>query len=289
MQKVAVLMTIHNRKKQTLACVEALYKSIAECHDTIKTSVFITDDGCTDGSAEALRKNFPDVRILKGNGELFWSEGMRVAWKEALKYDYDFYLLLNDDTILHPQALNTLIKAHHDCLSIRKKSGIYVGPTKSAVSNTVTYSGSKIKNRFLYTQKRLPPNGDYQDCELANANIMMVPHDITEKIGILRGGYSHGVSDYDYSLTAIKNNIPVLVMPQYCGFCEYDHVNKYKIFVTKNFTERKQFLLSPLGFDFESYLKFVKRFFPYRYPFVLIIGGIKLVFPQVYLKLFTRR
>ncbi|MBL7474045.1 glycosyltransferase family 2 protein [Robertkochia sediminum] len=289
MYKVAALLTIHNRKEKTLSCLEALYHSAATTDLPHELSVFVTDDGCTDGSVEAIRARFPDVKIIQGNGELFWAEGMRMAWKEAMKCKFDLYLLLNDDTLLDSQALNLLLQGHKDCLKIEKRPGIYVGATKSAIHNKLTYSGSKILNRFLYTQRRLAPNGSYQSCELANANIMMVPHDVTKTIGILRSGYAHGVADYDYSLTAIEHNVPVLVMPEYCGICENDHKDKYAIFVTKDLEGRKEYLYSPLGFDFRSRLKFVKRFFPYRYPFVLIIGKMKVLFPELYLKLFSGR
>ena len=36
---------------------------------------------------------------------------MRTAWEDALKKDADFYLWLNDDTMLHPFAVSHLLDA----------------------------------------------------------------------------------------------------------------------------------------------------------------------------------
>ena len=42
---------------------------------------------------------------------------------------------------------------------------------------------------------------------------MMVAREVVEKIGILSEGYVHGVADYDYTLKAVKKNIPVFDFP----------------------------------------------------------------------------
>ena len=65
----------------------------------------MTDDGCTDGTIEAVRDKFHDVRIVKGDGSLFWNRGMLKAWEAAsTEKSYDYYIWLNDDTIIKPQT-----------------------------------------------------------------------------------------------------------------------------------------------------------------------------------------
>jgi GT2 family glycosyltransferase len=67
------------------------------------------DDGSTDDTATAVSQRFPQVKILQGTGSLFWNGGMRIAFAQALQHDYDYYLWLNDDTVLYPNALETLL------------------------------------------------------------------------------------------------------------------------------------------------------------------------------------
>jgi len=109
--RIAVLITCHNRKPKTLACLTALFNQTPPSSAT--TDVYLVDDGSTDGTAEEVHQAYPQVKILQGDGSLFWNGGMRKAFSEALKYDYDYYLWLNDDTILYPEAIASLLTTSH--------------------------------------------------------------------------------------------------------------------------------------------------------------------------------
>src|SRR6476619_4525822 len=95
---IAVVMTCHNRRNTTLACLHTLYEQKHHC------DVYLTDDGSYDGTAQGIKAEYPDVHILQGNGNLFWVGGMHLAFNEAIKNQYDYYLWLNDDTFLEPNA-----------------------------------------------------------------------------------------------------------------------------------------------------------------------------------------
>ena len=99
MKYIAVLLTVHNRKEKTLKCLSELYSQ--QLSKEYKLIIYLTNDGCTDGTPEAVKANFPDVIIVNGDGSLFWNRGMYKAWTVASSdKDYDFYLWLNDDTLV---------------------------------------------------------------------------------------------------------------------------------------------------------------------------------------------
>ena len=86
MTRIAVLMTVHNRKAKTVRCLQSLQDTWLPCREQFGVEVFLTDDGCTDGTADAVSRltlDFP-VRILPGDGSLFWNGGMIQSWKAAL-------------------------------------------------------------------------------------------------------------------------------------------------------------------------------------------------------------
>ena len=104
---VAVLLTCHNRKFQTLQCLESLFLQ-QRLNVDFRIEVFLVDDASTDGTAYETRIQYPEVNIIQGNGNLYWNRGMRLAWETAAsKNKYDYYLWLNDDTFLKPNAINT--------------------------------------------------------------------------------------------------------------------------------------------------------------------------------------
>jgi len=286
MNNIGILYTCFNRKNKTIESLNSLYKSFNNLNKQVEFDIFLTDDGSTDGTSDAVKNNFPEVNILSGSGNLFWANGMINSWEEALLKKYDGYLLLNDDTLLYEHCISQLLLTHEYSIKKNKKEGIYIGATEDKNTNKLTYSGSILLNKFLYTQKRLIPNNNFQHCDLANANIMLVSHKVVEKIGILSSGYEHGIADYDYTLTASKKNIPVIIAPRYCGHCENDHVDLYDGFLDKTIEERKNILHSPTKMAFKSNIKYMRKFFPLRLPLYVFFGYFKIYFPKIYLKYF---
>ena len=63
MINIAVLLTCHNRKDKTLSCLSSLfaaterYNLSKEEGKNVGLDIFITDDGCTDGTADAIRQH----------------------------------------------------------------------------------------------------------------------------------------------------------------------------------------------------------------------------------------
>lgn len=290
MNKIAVLLTCFNRKEKTLNALEHLQKAKINCAEDIVLDVILTDDGSTDGTAEAVKESFKDTIVLQGSGNLFWAKGMNHSWTHALKLDaYDAFLLLNDDTNVFENLFDQLLKTHRHSLETYGKGGVYIGSTKDPRTDKISYGGSNITNRFLYKFRKVIPNGDVQTCELGNANIMMVHQSVTQKVGILSKGYAHGIADYDYTLKCLKKNIPVLIAGDYCGTCEYDHKSMYHNFLEKSFKERMDYLYHPLGIDFRSRLRYMRKFFPYRYPIFFAVGYLKILFPKFYVNKMTNR
>ena len=285
MEDIAILLTCHNRKDKTLKALAALQKAKESYSNPIRLSIYLTDDGSTDGTAKAIQQYFPNVIILHGDGNLFWAGGMINSWKEAHKNNHDGYLLLNDDTDLLDNVFNELYEAHQHSIEKFKMGGVYIGSTKDPNTHELSYGGAVLTNKFLYEFTILEPNGSFQECDLGNANIMYVDSTVVDQVGILSEGYVHGVADYDYTLKCKKNKIPVLVTKNYCGICERDNKGLYHNFHLKSFKERLNHLYSPTGIAFSSRLLFMKRFFPVRYPIFYVVGWFKVFFPKAYLKL----
>ena len=295
MRNIAVLVTCHNRKEKTLSCFRTLFAALDKyngCRDEstkISLVTYLTDDGCTDGTAEAVRQlvGNQEFNVIKGDGNLFWNGGMRAAWNEALKRheEWDFYLLLNDDTDIMENVFEELLKTHDYCIAKYARDGMYSGITCSkSDENEMTYGGNVFTNRFLAKTVRLEPTGEPQMCDLTNANILMVSKDVVDKIGIFWEGYKHGNADGDYSLKARKHGIPVLLTSCFVGRCNYDHDHDKEEgdkVIAMSLKERRRYFSKPTRSN-RDYIKFVRRHETLRLPMVLFGRFLNVYFPKLY-------
>ena len=77
---IGVAIACYNRRETTLACLKALYHSA----DIAGVNLFVSlvDDGSTDGTLHAVMSSHPKVKVIKGDGDLFWAGAMRIAFAE---------------------------------------------------------------------------------------------------------------------------------------------------------------------------------------------------------------
>jgi GT2 family glycosyltransferase len=216
MKHIAILLTVHNRKEKTLKCLKHLVNQLPI--KGYQTEIYITDDGCTDGTIEAITSIYSNLKIIKGTGFLFWNWGMNLAWNEAAKSNADYYLWINDDTYLFENSLCFLLDAAN---KLDNKS-IVVGTTKSCGDNLITYGGRNLNGKLII------PNNHLQECDHFNGNIVLVPCYVFEKVGVLDSHFHHALGDFDYGLRAKKLGIKSFITDNIMGICEaHDNFSKW--------------------------------------------------------------
>ncbi len=277
---IAVLLTTFNRKQKTLACLQSLKDQ--QLPEDVILKVFLTDDASADGTADAVKNTFPDTKIFNGNGSMFWAGGMRNTWRQALTSNADYYLLLNDDTLLKNTAVFSLLQCSNYAKSKSLKSAICVGSTADDETGEISYGGRKLSSQkswdggsFVYSET------EYVNCDVANANILLVPAEIVKDIGILSDKFTHGLADYDYTLKAKRAGYGLLIAPGFLGTCIDDHGNNWKSANT-TLKERIAYLKSPKGLAYKEFLGFIKEHFPKSYPAAFIKLWLKTLFPFIW-------
>lgn len=272
--RIAVLMTCHNRCETTLTCLNALYAQ--EMPESVSFEIYLVDDGCVDGTGDVVREQFPGVRVLQGDGNLYWCGGMRFAWVKAMEEDYDAFLWLNDDTSLKSDALMCLLNCAQSHL------GVIVGSCNDRLTGKWTYGG-RVTKKGAKSLSSVPvePCSRMQYCQQINGNVVLVPKAVVEKIGILSDKFTHAMGDFDYGFRAIDAGIPLLVPPNFQATCSSNPLKGWCDSKTP-FRKRLALFNTPRGIHFSEFMFFCYRHFGFK---CILIGAkviIRLLMPQLW-------
>ncbi|QMS86897.1 glycosyltransferase family 2 protein [Nostoc edaphicum CCNP1411] len=273
---LAVIMTCYNRRNTTLACLNALYQQNNHC------DVYLTDDGSSDGTTEAIKAEYPEVKILQGNGNLFWVGGMHLAFGEAIKHQYDYYLWLNDDTFLEANAVSKLLQVHQNLTELGYPDSIVVGSTRDSMTGKATYGGA-VKSKKWYSNKFefLEPSSVIQQCDAMYGNCVLIPKSIAIKVGNIDTAFVHSLGDLDYALRARKMGCKIWVAPGYIGTCNRNSIRNSWVDTNLNILERLKKVLQIKGFPLKSWTIFCSRhsgpfwIFYWFLPYIRAIIGYK--------------
>lgn len=101
--RLSVVVPTHDTRELTLRCLETVLAAGTECE------VVLVDDGSRDGTAEAVARRFPTVRILSAPGG---AEGFTLAANRGVAAaGAPVVLLLNSDTEVPPGGFERLLAA----------------------------------------------------------------------------------------------------------------------------------------------------------------------------------
>jgi len=101
--KLSIIIVNYNVKKLLKGCIKSIYETIKN----IEYEVIVIDNNSSDGSVEMLKNEFPQVKIIE-NTE---NKGFAAANNQGINVSRGKYiLLLNPDTIVLPNAINTMLE-----------------------------------------------------------------------------------------------------------------------------------------------------------------------------------
>lgn len=257
--RLAVLMTCHNRVKNTIDCLTTVKK---QKPFAASVELFLVDDGSSDGTAQAVAEIFPQAAVILGDGNLYWCGGMRVAFAQAIERDYDFYLWLNDDTCLDDDALFRLFQTYANASSQLGASLIIVGSTCERESGVMTYGGWRQRVGKLGPiswEKIQPLMNHWTTCDTMNGNCVLISRAVVEKTGNLDVTFTHSIGDLDYGLRAKKQGCQIVIAPGYYGVCSANDGSGLWADNRLPLLVRWRKLLGPKGLPIKEWMVFAHR------------------------------
>ncbi len=218
--KVAILIPIFNGLDFTKKALKEIFSQLENLIDSpVDFQVIVIDDGSSDGSGGWIRKNFPQVIISEGDGNLWWSgsinKGARVAFKDN---KVSHILWWNNDIIPAKDYFENLIKilnGINDDVIIGSKIYVAEKPDEIWAMGGKFDPRSGTKDMVAFHSKE---SADYQSVIEVNwlpGMGTVVPKKVFDEIGFLDDvnfPQYHGDSDFTYR--AFMNGYKILVYPE---------------------------------------------------------------------------
>ncbi|MBI4621985.1 MAG: glycosyltransferase family 2 protein [Verrucomicrobia bacterium] len=196
-----IIIPAHNRRATTLACLRRLARdgTFGWAH------VIVVDDASTDGTAAAIAADFPQVELLSGTGELWWTGAISLGMAVALRHGPKYLYWLNDDCAPAPQALRRLCE-------VAAERGAMTGGTCVLPGSDVVVYGGLRRRGFAFDLLPLRP-GVIEPCDALSGNLVCLPAALAQEIGLPDARrLPHAIGDLDYAMRAAAAGWPVLVV-----------------------------------------------------------------------------
>jgi GT2 family glycosyltransferase len=102
--RVLIVVLCYNGVGLTLQCLESLHRLEYDLAD-----ILIVDNASQDNTAAIVQTRFPDVTVIETGANLGFAAGNNVGLRYALNHNYDYALLLNNDTEIAADTLQSLV------------------------------------------------------------------------------------------------------------------------------------------------------------------------------------
>ncbi len=260
-QSIAVCIAVFNRREKTLRCLSQLFT--AQLPPGSSLTVHLLDDASTDGTGEAVRSQFPQVHFHEGDGNFFWAGGMRMAFGAALAEVHDYYVWLNDDVDLFPDAIARALKVSEELKTQYGGEHLLVGAMRARDEDSMTYSGLGRSSRFLpWKFAKLDPFLDRpRKCLTLNGNFVFIPASLARKLGNIPLGYIQMHADFDLGLRARRMGANTWILPGFVGICDANVGGRYDYKAPGlRFKERVRLIGHPLGYPLRANIAYARNF-----------------------------
>jgi len=205
-----IVIPVHNRKTYTKECLESLRQQ------TLKNfKVVIIDDGSSDGTSEMIQKEFPDVILRQGDGNLWWTGATNLGVQYALERGADYVITLNNDTVATQDFVEKMCS-----WAVEKPKALMGALALDIRTNEAVYGGeilSWCRARGWRLLEQLKPEerkGLHRVTHFPGRGLW-IPVEVFKKVGLFDARHFPMTSaDYDFTHRAVRAGYEI--------YCNYD-------------------------------------------------------------------
>ncbi len=191
----AIVVLNWNGRELTLQCLRSLERLRYGNYATI-----LVDNGSQDGSVEAVRAEFPQVKVLSLPVNLGYAGGNNAGLEAALEQNPDWIMFLNNDTEVAPDLLAALISGTE-----RFPDGAVFGPKiyYDGEEGLIWYAGGEVSlslGRLRHRGIRERGRGQYDQpgpTDFVSGCCLLIRADLVRRLGGFDPGYVMYTEDVD--------------------------------------------------------------------------------------------
>ena len=222
LKRIEVVFPVHNRRELTLQCLRSLARIDS---DGLDVHVVMVDDGSTDGTSQAVEREFPGVEIIKADGNLWFTEGTNVGVRAALEHDPDYVLMMNDDQVFDSQFLKVMVE------TAEKYPRSVVGPLLllwdtphklfQVSPRWETFSGGwrHWRHQTVWTIPAKP-----WEVGIIVGNCLLVPAKAFQECGVMNSKRYPNFGDAEFTPRLRKKGWRLLIEPRARVFCQPNNI-----------------------------------------------------------------
>ncbi len=279
--KSYITIPVHNRKSITLKCLENLEQN----GDLGRFSVVVIDDGSTDGTSAAIQERFPQVHILRGDGNLWWTGAICMGMKYAIAQGAEYIIWLNDDCLPQKETLEKLLSSCQQDQQL-----VLGGNTLDYETKKTLYSGFSF---YPYPPKLISSLHTEEvlvDCDGLNGNIVCFHRKLVDTIGYPNSYlFPHYGGDIMYTFKAKQNSFRLKIYPSAIAFASNDHKPRNSLSILNSKQEILQNIRNRFSIKSSTYWKadigiywtlYGIKGVIYRITSIIVISFLVILLPQ---------
>lgn len=206
--ELSIVIVNYNVCRLVKDCIESIYKFL----DCVSFEIIVVDNNSSDGSAEEIRSNYPEVKIIQNSHNVGFSEATNQG---IMGSRGNYILLLNPDTYLMDNSICSLYSF------VKENIEIVAAPRLLNPDNSLQYSTWRDKDLGIMFQETFRIfRSTYHQVEFKSPQkvdnvsgaAMLFPRTIIEKVGLFDGNL-FWMEDFDFCYRARKAGEPVYYFP----------------------------------------------------------------------------
>jgi GT2 family glycosyltransferase len=212
-QGLGIVIVNRDLKNDTAECIDSLLKAGA-----ILPQIVVVDNGSKDGSVAFLRDRFgPELNQVEAQENFGYPHGLNLGIRFFLERKADWFLLMNNDTVVDPDFLREL-----EIATQKGKEYALFGPMilYYGEPQKIWFMGAReIPGTLLFTNdhRGKPDSPDYPQfipVDFVHGCTLIVRRDVVEKIGFFDDASPIYGDDGDFSWRARKAGFQMAALPR---------------------------------------------------------------------------